>query len=88
MDTVEEKITKWIWQTNEFRKNLIFEYSKLQERLKFIEDELKLFGNDIDFGTQSKELYLQSMLMVFCDTVKKHFQENAKMKNIIYQILN
>ena len=73
IETVGEKITKWIWETKEFRKNLIYAYSKLQERLKFIEGELKIFGAEIDFGTQSKELYLQSMLMLFCDTVEKTF---------------
>ena len=41
--------------------------------MKFIEGELKIFGAEIDFGTQSKELYLQSMLMLFCDTVEKTF---------------
>ena len=86
IDTVGEKITKWIWQTNEFRKNLIFAYSKLQERLKFIEDELKIFGNDIDFGSQSKELYLQSMLMVFCDTVEKTF--SGKCEDEEYNLSN
>ena len=86
LDTVGEKITKWIWQTNEFRKNLIFAYSKLQERMKFIEGELKIFGNDIDFGTQSKELYLQSMLMVFCDTVEKTF--SGKCEDEEYNLSN
>ena len=86
MDTVGEKITKWIWQTNEFRKNLIFAYSKMQERMKFIEGELKIFGNDIDFGSQSKELYLQSMLMVFCDTVEKTF--SGKCEDEEYNLSN
>ena len=86
IDTVGEKITKWIWQTNEFRKNLIFAYSKLQDRMKFIEEELKIFGNDIDFGSQSKELYLQSMLMVFCDTVEKTF--SGKCEDEEYNLSN
>ena len=73
IDTAGEKITKWIWETKEFKKNLIYAYSKLQERSKFIDGELKIFGNEIDFGSQSKELYLQSMLMVFCDTIEKTF---------------
>ena len=86
IDTVGEKITKWIWQTNEFRKNLIFAYSKLQERLKFIEDELKIYGNEVNFELQSKELYLQSMLMVFCDTVEKTF--SGKCEDEEYNLSN
>ena len=78
LDTVGEKITKWIWETKEFRNNLIFAYSKMQDRMKFIEKELKIYGNDIDFGSQSKELYLQSMLMVFCDTVEKTFSGKSE----------
>ena len=74
LDTVGEKITKWIWQTNEFKKNLIFAYSRLQERMKFVEGELQKFGNEfIDFTSQSKDLYLQSMMHVFSDTIVKVF---------------
>ena len=77
-DTVGEKITKWIWQTNEFKKNLIFAYSKLEERMKFLEGELKIYGTDMNFESQSKELYLQSMLMIFCDTVEKTFSGKSE----------
>ena len=97
-DTVGEKITKWIWQTNEFRKNLIFAYSKLEERMKFLEDELKIYGSDMNFEPQSKELYLQSMLMIFCDTVEKTFSgksedeeymlSNTKLNKIFFEFLN
>ena len=74
VDIAGEKITKWIYQTNEFKKNLIFAYSRLQERMKFVDSELQKFGNEfIDFTTQSKELYLQSMMHVFSDTVVKIF---------------
>ena len=78
VDTVGEKITKWIWDTKEFKNNLRFAYTKLQDRLKFLETELKIFGNEIDFGSQSKDLYLQSMLMVFCDTVEKTFSGKSE----------
>ena len=73
LDTVAEKITNWIWDTNEFKKNLRFAYEKMEERLKFLESELKIFGKEVDFSSQSKELLLQSMLMIFCDTVEKTF---------------
>ena len=86
LDTVGEKITKWIWETKEFRKNLISAYTKMQDRLKFIEKELKIIGNDIDFGSQSKDLYLQSMLMIFCDTVEKTF--SGKSEDEEYNIAN
>ena len=74
LDTVGEKITKWIWQTKEFKKNLTFAYSRLQERMKFVDGELQKFGNEfIDFTSQSKDLYLQSMMHVFSDTIVKIF---------------
>ena len=78
VDTVGEKITKWIWQTNEFRKTLQFAYTKLEERMKFLEGELKIYGTDMNFESQSKELYLQSMLMIFCDTVEKTFSGKSE----------
>ena len=85
-DTVGEKITKWIWSTNEFRKNLIFAYSKLDERLKFVEKELKIYGSEfIDFTTQSKELVLQ-LMMVFCDIIDKTF--SGKSENDEYNLSN
>ena len=86
VDTVGEKITKWIWDTKEFKNNLRFAYTKLQDRLKFLDSELKIFGNEIDFGSQSKELYLQSMLMVFCDTVEKTF--SGKCEDEEYNLAN
>ena len=86
IDTVGEKITKWIWDTKEFKNNLRFAYTKLQDRLKFLESELKIFGNEIDFGSQSKDLYLQSMLMVFCDTVEKTF--SGKCEDEEYNLSN
>ena len=74
IDVVGEKITNWIWQTNEFKRNLTFAYSRLQERMKFVDGELQKFGNEfIDFNTQSKDLYLQSMMHVFSDTIVKVF---------------
>ena len=74
VDTVGEKITSWIWQTNEFKRNLTFAYSRLQERMKFVDGELQKYGNEfIDFNTQSKDLYLQSMMHVFSDTIVKIF---------------
>ena len=86
VDTVGEKITKWIWDTKEFKNNLRYAYTKLQDRLKFLETELKIFGNEIDFGSQSKDLYLQSMLMVFCDTVEKTF--SGKCEDEEYNLSN
>ena len=87
VDIAGEKITKWIYQTNEFKKNLIFAYSRLQERMKFVDSELQKFGNEfIDFTTQSKELYLQSMMHVFSDTVAKIFSGKCEIDE--YNISN
>ena len=86
VDTVGEKINKWIWDSKEFKNNLRFAYTKLQDRLKFLEAEMKIFGNEIDFGSQSKDLYLQSMLMVFCDTVEKTF--SGKCEDEEYNLSN
>ena len=41
IDTAGSKITKWIFQQNEFKKTLIFAYSKLQDRMKYVESELQ-----------------------------------------------
>ena len=86
METVGEKITNWIWDTKEFKNNLRFAYSKLEDRLKFLENELKIYGKEIDFGSQSKELYLQSMLMIFCDTIEKTF--SGKCEDEEYNLAN
>jgi hypothetical protein len=81
LDVAGEKITRWIWQTNEFKKNLVFAYSRLKERMKFVDEELQKFGNEfIDFSTQSKDLYLQSMMHILSDTVVKIFSGKCEIE--------
>ena len=81
LDTVAEKITKWIYETKEFKKNLVSAYSKLQDRMKFVESELQKYGNEfLDFSSQSKDLYLQSMINVFCETVEKIFSGKCEIE--------
>ena len=81
IDLVGERVTKWIWQTNEFKKTLVFAYSKLKERLTYVEGELQKYGDEfIDFSTQSKDLYLQSMMHIFSDTVVKIFSGKCEIE--------
>ena len=78
LDTVGEKITKWIYETNDFKKTMVYAYSKMQDRMKFVDSELEKFGKDfLDFSTQRKDLYLQGMMNVFCQTVEKVFSGNC-----------
>ena len=78
LETVGEKITKWIYETNEFKKTMVYAYSKMQDRMKFVDSELDKFGKDfLDFSTQRKDLYLQGMMNVFCQTVEKVFSGNC-----------
>ena len=86
-DTVGEKIVKWIYETNEFKKTLVNAYAKLQDRLKFVEGELQKFGNEfLDFTSQSKDLYLQSMMNIFCETVEKTFSGKSEIEE--YNLAN
>ena len=81
IDTAGSKITKWIFQQNEFKKTLIFAYSKLQDRMKYVESELQKYGNEfIDFSKQSKDLYLQSLMHIFSDTVVKIFSGKCEIE--------
>ena len=87
IDTVGEKVTKWIMETNELKKTLTFAYSRLKERLNFVEGELQKYGNElIDFNNQSKDLYLQSMMHIFSDMVVKIFSGKCEIDE--YKISN
>ena len=78
LDTAGEKITKWIYETNEFKKTMVNAYTKMQSRMKFVDAELEKFGKDfLDFSTQRKDLYLQGLMNVFCQTVEKVFSGNC-----------
>ena len=78
LDTIGEKITKWIYEANEFKKTMVYAYSRMQDRMKFVDSELEKFGRDfLDFSTQRKDLYLQGMMNVFCQTIEKVFSGNC-----------
>ena len=78
LDTAGEKITKWIYETNDFKKTMSYAYNQMQERMKFVDSELEKFGKDfLDFSTQRKDLFLQGMMNVFCQTVEKAFSGNC-----------
>ena len=87
LDTVGEKITKWIYETNDLKKAMVHAYSKMQERMKFVDSELEKFGRDfLDFSTQRKDLYLQGMMNVFCQTIEKVFSGNCDIEE--YNLTN
>ena len=78
LDTAGEKITKWIYETNDFKKTMSYAYNQMQERMKFVDSELEKFGKDfLDFSTQRKDLFLQGMMNVFCQTIEKAFSGNC-----------
>ena len=78
LDTAGEKITKWIYETNDFKKTMSYAYNQMQERMKFVDAELDKFGKDfLDFSSQRKDLFLQGMMNVFCQTVEKAFSGNC-----------
>ena len=80
-DVVAEKIVKWVYDTKEFKKNLVNAYNKLLDRSKFVDSELQKFGSEfLDFTSQSKDLYLQSMMNVFCETVEKIFSGKCEIE--------
>ena len=87
LDTVGEKITKWIYEQYDFKKCLIYAYGKLQERMTFVDSELQKYGSEfLDFSSQSKDLYLQSLINVFCETVEKTFSGKCEIEE--YNICN
>ena len=78
LDTAGEKFTRWIYETNDFKKTMSLAYTQMQERMKFVDSELDKFGKDfLDFSTQRKDLFLQGMMNVFCQTVEKAFSGNC-----------
>ena len=78
LETAGEKITRWIYDTNDFKKTMVNAYNRMQERMKFVDSELDKFGKDfLDFSTQRKDLFLQGMMNVFCQTVEKTFSGNS-----------
>ena len=84
LDVVAEKIIKWIYDTEEFKKNIVNIYNKLMDRSKFVNSELlKLGSEDFDFTSQSKDLYLQSMINAFCETVEKIFTDKSKIEEYL-----
>jgi hypothetical protein len=51
------------------------------DRSKFVDSELQKFGSEfLDFTSQSKDLYLQSMMNVFCETVEKIFSGKCEIE--------
>ena len=78
-ETLGEKITKYFYDTYQFKKDIIYMYNQMKERLAHCEKELQSFGADyLDFSAQSKDLYLQSLVNLFCETIEKTFSGKAE----------
>ena len=78
-ETLGEKITKYFYDTYQFKKDMIYMYNQMKNRLSYCEKELQSFGADyLDFSSQSKDLYLQSLVNLFCETIEKTFSGKAE----------
>ena len=78
LDTVGEKITKWIYETNEFKKTMTHAHTCMEERMKFVDSELEKYGKDfIDISSEGKFSFLGGMMYIFCQTVEKTFSGNC-----------
>ena len=54
-------------------------YQQLKEKIEKNEKELAKFGTDyLEFTNQSKDLYLQSLMNLFCETVDRTFSGKAE----------
>ena len=79
VDTLGERITKFICDSYQFKKNMVYMYQQLKDRIAFNEKELAKFGSDyIELSSQSKDLYMQSLMNLFCETVDKTFSGKAE----------
>lgn len=55
--------------------------------MKFIEDQLKIYENYVNFCLESLEFILQLMLTFFRDIFEKAFPLKSFVENIIKQVL-
>lgn len=79
IDTLGERITKFICDSYQFKKNISYMYQQLKEKIEKNEKELAKFGTDyLEFTNQSKDLYLQSLMNLFCETVDRTFSGKAE----------
>ena len=80
-DALAEKINKYITETYDFKKIIIEMNQKLKDRIAKNEKELQKFGSEyIDLSSQSKDLYMQSLINLFCKTVDKAFSGKAEIE--------
>jgi hypothetical protein len=78
-EVVGEKITKFIYESYKFKKNIQSIYKALKEKIEKNELEISSIGNElIDFSSESKDLYLQSLVNIFSETVEKAFNGKAE----------
>ena len=87
LETVGEKITRWIYETNDLKKTMLYAYTRMQDRMTFVDAELEKFGKDfLDFSTKRKDLYLQGLMNMFCQTIEKALSGGSD--NDEYNIIN
>ena len=78
-ENIGDKITKFIYDSYKFKKNIQSIYRALKEKIEKNESEISSIGNELlDFSTESKDLYLQSLINIFCETVEKAFNGKAE----------
>ena len=78
-ETLGEKISKFFYDSYQFKKDMKYMYNQMKEQLVYFEKELQNFGADyLDFSSQSKDLYLQSLVNLFCETIEKTFSGKAE----------
>ena len=78
-ENIGDKITKFIYESYKFKKNVQSIYRALKEKIEKNETEISSIGNELlDFSTESKDLYLQSLINIFCETVEKAFNGKAE----------
>ena len=93
LDTLAEKITKYISETFQFKKNMIHLYQQLNERKKINEKELAKYGNDfLEDSDENKSINILLLFSAFCNILSRGFngksdvdsdnQVNGKLKSL------
>lgn len=79
LDTVAEKITKYISETFQFKKNMIQLYQQLIERKKINDKELAKYGNDfVEYSDENKSINILLLFSAFCNILSKGFNGKSE----------
>ena len=83
-----QKITKWIYETNDFKKTMVYAYSKMQDRMKFVDSELEKYAFTIysnDYGIETMDLYGMPVTYV-CPELERRITEALMMDDRIEDV--